>query len=53
MNKTGFGIGLNYVYKTVKSNYGAEGELIITSKKGEGTSIQVTLPMNKEEVHHD
>ncbi|URN95758.1 MAG: histidine kinase [Candidatus Pristimantibacillus lignocellulolyticus] len=53
VNKTGFGIGLNYVYKTVKSNYGAQGELIITSKKGEGTSIQVTLPLNKEGTHHD
>ncbi|MFF2483919.1 sensor histidine kinase [Paenibacillus sp. NPDC058071] len=53
MNQSGFGIGLNYVYKTVKSHYGAAGELIITSKKGEGTSIQVTLPMNREGEQHD
>ncbi|GAB6929029.1 hypothetical protein JCM10914A_30120 [Paenibacillus sp. JCM 10914] len=53
INRSGLGIGLNYVYKTVKIHYGPEGELVITSQKGKGTSIQVILPMKGEGNGHD
>lgn len=49
MNRSGLGIGLNYVYQTVKTHYGPEGDLVMTSRKGEGTSIVVILPMKVKE----
>jgi len=53
MNRSGLGIGLNYVYKTLKTHYGSDGELIITSVKGEGTSIEVILPIKGEGNSYD
>lgn len=51
-HRSGLGIGLNYVDKTVKSYFGPDCGLAITSKPGAGTEIKLLLPI-KEEVQHD
>ncbi len=43
-HKSGLGIGLNYVDKTVKSYFGPDARLIISSERGIGTEISLMLP---------
>ncbi len=42
--KAGLGIGLNYVDKTVKSYFGLDCRLNISSRRGAGTEISLILP---------
>ena len=49
--KTGMGIGMNYVKRMIENQYGDRAELKVTSKLGQGTSVYLRLPLEKEE--HD
>lgn len=44
--RRGLGIGIPYVVRTLKYQYGDDASIHIRSKRDEGTSIIVTLPLN-------
>jgi signal transduction histidine kinase len=44
MQETGTGIGLNLCARLIREN---QGELNIAGRKGEGTTVTITLPINK------
>lgn len=46
--KSGMGIGMNYVKRTIESRYGQRAKLEIKSEPGKGTSIFLTLPFEEE-----
>ncbi|MNP80639.1 Adaptive-response sensory-kinase SasA [compost metagenome] len=48
--KSGMGIGMNYVKRTIESRYGQLAKLEIKSEPGKGTSIFLTLPLEEERV---
>lgn len=48
--KSGMGIGMNYVKRTIESRYGQLAKLEIESEPGKGTSIFLTLPLEEERV---
>ncbi|MGG1517600.1 histidine kinase [Paenibacillus oryzisoli] len=43
--KVGMGIGLNYVKRMLESQYGDQAQIRIQSRIGNGTTIQVTIPV--------
>ncbi|WJH33970.1 hypothetical protein N6H14_29000 [Paenibacillus sp. CC-CFT747] len=47
------GIGLRYVFRTLKYQFGEEAEIHMESSPGEGTLVTLKLPVkgNKEERH--
>lgn len=45
--KVGMGIGMNYVKRLIEARYGDRGKLDIKSEMGQGTSIMLTLPVEK------
>jgi len=45
--KSGLGIGLNYVYRMVKSHYGEDSAFEVNSKLGSGTTIRFRIPINQ------
>lgn len=47
--KVGMGIGLNYVHRMLKAQYGNEAQLVIESELGTGTSILLILPIKGED----
>lgn len=47
-NLSGLGIGLNYVRRTLSSFTGGSSELVIESNIGEGTTVSIHLPIQKE-----
>ncbi|OME51826.1 sensor histidine kinase [Paenibacillus odorifer] len=51
--KSGMGIGMNYVKRTIESRYGQRATLEIKSERGKGTSIFLTLPLEEEDAKHD
>ncbi|MNP11648.1 putative sensor-like histidine kinase [compost metagenome] len=48
--KVGMGIGLNYVHRMLKSQYGDQAQLVIESELGTGTSILLILPIKGEDI---
>lgn len=48
---TGFGIGLSYVQRMLKSQFGSNASFIIESKPGEGTTMSITIPFIEEDSH--
>lgn len=51
--KVGMGIGINYVHRMLKAQYGEQAKLIIKSEEGKGTSIRLIIPIKGEEFTHD
>nr|WP_145402205.1 histidine kinase [Paenibacillus xylanexedens] len=52
-DKVGMGIGLNYVHRMLKAQYGNQAQLRIKSEPGKGTNILLILPIKGEDAHHD
>lgn len=50
--KVGMGIGMNYVKRMLDTYYGGQAELRVNSVVGEGTTIQLRLPIGGD-IHHD
>ena len=50
--KVGMGIGMNYVKRMIEIYYAGQAELRVTSVIGQGTEIQLSLPLGGE-THHD
>ncbi|MCP3809894.1 histidine kinase [Paenibacillus sp. Lou8.1] len=48
--KVGMGIGLNYVHRMLRAQYGDQAQLVIESELGTGTSILLILPIKGEDV---
>lgn len=48
--KVGMGIGLNYVHRMLKAQYGDQAQLVIESELGTGTSILLVLPIKGEDI---
>ncbi|OAX48936.1 MULTISPECIES: histidine kinase [unclassified Paenibacillus] len=48
--KVGMGIGLNYVHRMLKAQYGDQAQLVIESELGTGTSILLILPIKGEDI---
>ncbi|SEA48195.1 sensor histidine kinase [Paenibacillus sp. 276b] len=48
--KVGMGIGLNYVHRMLKAQYGEQAQLVIESELGTGTSILLILPIKGEDI---
>ncbi|WDZ63724.1 histidine kinase [Paenibacillus polymyxa] len=48
--KVGMGIGLNYVHRMLRAQYGDQAQLVIESELGIGTSILLILPIKGEDV---
>ncbi|MGG1555701.1 sensor histidine kinase [Paenibacillus ferrarius] len=48
--RVGLGIGLNYVYRMVKFQFGADASFHIESREGAGTTVQLRLPIHYEEA---
>ncbi|MFA9458077.1 sensor histidine kinase [Halalkalibacter sp. AB-rgal2] len=46
-DEEGLGIGLNYVKRMLKNHYQNKASLNIESRKGEGTKVMLTLPINQ------
>lgn len=44
-DKVGMGIGMKYVKRILKANYGSESKLQIKSEQGKGTIVSVRLPL--------
>jgi two-component system sensor histidine kinase YesM len=44
-DKVGMGIGMKYVKRILKANYGTESKLQIKSEQGKGTIVSVRLPL--------
>ncbi|MBW7455194.1 histidine kinase [Paenibacillus sepulcri] len=49
----GMGIGINYVKRMVDSHYEGRARLDINSMPGEGTTVCLSLPVQKEEARND
>ncbi|MGV6936802.1 sensor histidine kinase [Paenibacillus sp. CMM36] len=47
--KVGMGIGLNYVHRMLRAQYGDQAQLVIESELGTGTSILLILPIKGED----
>lgn len=50
-DKTGLGIGLYYVRRMLVSHYGEQAKLDIRSVPGEGTAMQIQIPLVKGDNH--
>ncbi|KAF6560168.1 histidine kinase [Paenibacillus sp. EKM202P] len=48
--KVGMGIGLNYVHRMLRAQYGDQAQLVIESELGTGTIILLILPIKGEDV---
>ncbi|KAF6573599.1 histidine kinase [Paenibacillus peoriae] len=48
--KVGMGIGLNYVHRMLRAQYGDQAQLVIESELGTGTSILLILPIKGEDI---
>ncbi len=48
LENTGYSIGLKNVYKRVKFYYRESGTLVISSEEGEGTTVQLSIPMHMD-----
>ncbi|ADM70214.1 putative sensor-like histidine kinase [Paenibacillus polymyxa E681] len=48
--KVGMGIGLNYVHRMLRAQYGDQAQLVIESELGTGTRILLILPIKGEDV---
>jgi two-component system sensor histidine kinase YesM len=48
--RVGLGIGLNYVYRMVKFQFGAAASFHIESRAGVGTTVRLRLPIRYEEA---
>ena len=48
--KVGMGIGLNYVHRMLKAQYGDQAQLVIESEVGTGTNILLILPIKGEDI---
>lgn len=46
--KTGMGIGMSYVKRTIETRYGDRAKLEVRSELGKGTSIFLTVPIEEE-----
>ncbi|MGZ9585475.1 cache domain-containing sensor histidine kinase [Paenibacillus marinisediminis] len=51
--KVGMGIGMNYVKRTIESQYEGKAKLEIKSEIGKGTSIYLTFPIEEVSIQHD
>jgi two-component system sensor histidine kinase YesM len=51
--RNGRSIGLKNIHTRIQLYYGKDYGLNITSKKGEGTNITITIPLMKERIFHD
>jgi two-component system sensor histidine kinase YesM len=46
--KVGMGIGLYYVNRMIRTQYGDEANFDIHSRPGEGTTMTLRIPVDKE-----
>lgn len=51
--RQGMGIGMPYVVRTLKYQYGDTASIQIKSKSGEGTSIMITIPLQYPREEND